>query len=250
MYAFSASRTSMPGLAPVEREGVRQKIIDRLLLLYLYFRVSESSRITGDVKLQKLAFLSEKSMIERQANGFHYKFFRWEHGPMSKEVYEDREYLEENELVSDYTGKINKRGREVIDQAEEVLLNNSDFIQDIDSVIEEFGNYSGAALKNIVYDVEVTPLTMARPLRVEDIPPTTDIFFSIPEELAEEHFDISDDWIETLDILMNDESRESLDRSIKMAQRSNGRQFSFSHIDPQKFSPEEVAVEDVSHAGN
>lgn len=235
----------MSGLTPSEREGIRQKIVDRLLLLYLYSRVSEMSRITGDVKLQKLAFLSEKSMLEREAKGLTYKFFRWEHGPMSKEVYEDREFLEENNLVSDYTGEINREGREVLDQARGILEANEDFIRDIDDVIDEYGQYSGAELKQIVYDVEVTPLTTGRLLRVEDIPETTDIFFPIPDELAEERFEISEDWISTLDILMVGESRESLDRSIKLAQQSPGTEFEFQHLDPEEWEPGEFTADDV-----
>lgn len=235
----------MSGLTPVEREGVRQKIIDRLQLLYIYDKVSEIGRVTGDVKLQKLVFMSEKSMMERDAKGLHYKFFRWDHGPMSKEVYEDREFLEENDLVSDYTGKINNRGRDVLEQTREIFENNRSFKRDIDEVIDEYGRFSGSALKQIVYDVEVTPLTIGRSLRVEDIPPTTDIYFPIPDELTEEQFEVSDDWIETLEILMTSSSRESLDRSILKAQRSHGDEFTFEHVDPREYHSEERAAEDA-----
>lgn len=235
----------MSGLEPSEREGVRQKIVDRLLLLYLYDRVSEESRITGDVKLQKLAFLSEKSMIERDAKGLTYKFFRWDHGPMSKEVYEDREFLEENDLVSDYTGEIKSEGQEVLEQARDVFEANREFIQDIDDVVEKYGEFSGSSLKQLVYNIEVTPLSTGRTLKVEDIPETTDIFFPIPDELAAEQFEISDGWISTLDILMSEDSRESLERSIRLAKQYPGTEFEFRYLDPEEFESESVTVDDV-----
>lgn len=235
----------MHELTPTEREGVRQRIIDRLLLLYLYACVSENNRITGDVKLQKLAFLVEKSMLERNAKGLTYKFFRWEHGPMSKDVYEDREFLEENNLVSDYTGEIKSEGRDVLEQAKGVLEANESFIIDIDDIVDKYGEYSGAALKEIVYDVEVAPLTTGKRIRVKDIPDSTDIFFPIPDELAEDRFEMSDGWISTLDVLMVEESRRSLDRSIRYAQRSSGTTFDFQYVDQEELESTEPTVEDV-----
>lgn len=222
----------MDPLTPVEREGVRQKIIDRLLLLYLYKRVTDQSRITGDTKLQKLAFLSEKSMLDRDANGLHYKFFRWEHGPMSKEVYEDREFLEENDMVSQHWGKINKKGRDILEQASPVLEENQSFLDDIDTVIDEYGKHSGGSLKDIVYDIELTPLTMRRSLKIQDIPETTDIIFPLPEDKAKDSFYLPDGWVHTLVKIMDDSAEQKLDESIRLAQNHEGEEFHFEYVEP------------------
>lgn len=211
----------MAGLSPVDREGLTHKIVDRLLTLYLYDRVSQQSKMYGDVKLQKLVFLSEKRMLENLERGYHYRFFRWEHGPMSRGVYEDHDFLQSNGLVSEESRQISERGREVLREAQDLLDQNSEFVAPIESVVDEYGSESGRQLKQLVYDMEVSPLTLDRSLRVGDIPEGVDIYFPLPDHLASNTFDIDDGWIETLSVMFDTESKDRLDRAIQDARESN-----------------------------
>jgi uncharacterized phage-associated protein len=211
----------MDNLSPVDRDELRQKVVDRLLTLYLYNKVSERGRMWGDVKLQKLIFLSEKEMINQQKAGYNYKFFRWEHGPMSKGVYEDHEFLQTHGLVSEESMGITEDGESLLDSASDLLSQNIDFLHTIDEVVDKYGTLSGAKLKQVVYDIEVSPLTRSESFRVEDIPEGVDIFFPLPDDFVEEQFTIDEGWVETLDIMFTKESREGLIRDIQRARETD-----------------------------
>jgi len=204
----------------------KHKLVDRLLLLHLFDRVSDISRITGDVKLQKLVFLSENSLIEEGVDGLNYSFFRWDHGPMSKGVYEDHEYLCENRFVSEESGKILSQGKEVLDQATPVLSSNSDVIREIDSTVEKYGDMPGYRLKDIVYDMQVKLMDSDTEQKVENIPRGTDIIWSLPDEMSDKEFELSDEWAETLDIMLHEGSRKSVNAAVEEAREKPSTSFS------------------------
>ena len=76
----------------IKRRDIDEIAIDRLLLLYL---IKEANRYValGRTRLQKFAFLSEYKMLSNKIKGLNLKFFRWNIGPMSEEVYQDCEVL-------------------------------------------------------------------------------------------------------------------------------------------------------------
>ncbi|WP_152415908.1 type II toxin-antitoxin system antitoxin SocA domain-containing protein [Halovivax asiaticus] len=204
----------------------KDRLVDRLLLLHLFDRVSETSRITGDVKLQKLVFLSENSLVQEGIDGLKYSFFRWEHGPMSKEVYEDHEYLCENRFVSEESGEILSQGKEVLDQATPVLSDNSDIVREINLTIEKYGDIPGYKLKNIVYDMNVELMASGTEQKVEDIPKGTDIIWSLSNDEYNQRFELSDEWAETLDILLHERSRKSVNTAVEEARKEPSSSFS------------------------
>lgn len=207
----------MEGLTPEDRQGRKQKIVDRLLTLYLYDKVSESSQMYGDTKLQKLVFLSEQDMIQQRINGFHYRFFRYDLGPFSTELRTDHEVLQANDLVDLRNGQTTEIGQQVLNEADELLTRNEGILDSINNIIAEYGRYSGSQLMDIVYDMEVDPLTTGESIRVEDMPKHMDIYFQLPEDIREASFEIDDGWIETLDILFHKDSREGLNEAMEAA---------------------------------
>jgi uncharacterized phage-associated protein len=213
----------MDGIDPTIRDQLEQKIVDRLLTLYLYSEVSDISRMTGDVKLQKLVFLSERDMIRSQTQGFNYSFFRWDHGPMSKGVYEDHEFLKNNRLVDPNSMRVSSRGWDVLEHAEELLRENAHIVSKIRDVVSEYGSMSGAQLKSEVYDMEISPLTGTDTIKVENIPEGRDIYFPLPEELQDTKFSIDDEWLHTLDILFTEDSRRGMEEAIQRAQRNESQ---------------------------
>ena len=221
----------MDRLDPVDRDGLKHKIVDRLLTLYLYDRVSENSKMWGDVKLQKLIFLSEKRMLEEQKRGFHYQFFRWDHGPMSRGVYEDHDFLKSNNLVDSESLEVSDRGESILEEASDLFEENEEFITHIDFVTDEFGTCSGSDLKSVVYDLEVSPLTLGGSIKVEDIPEGVDIYFPIPDHLTKGVFSIDDKWLETLDILFREGSRQALDDAIERAQTNESQSLELDNVE-------------------
>lgn len=207
-----------------------QRLIDRLLMLYLFDRVSEESKITGDVKLQKLMFLSENEMIEDQVNGLNYKFWRWDHGPMSKGVFEDHAYLCDNELVSEAQGVSLSKGREVLKEAIPVLQENSSIIDEIDDIISNFGRMSGSRLKGVVYEKEVELQDGGERMAVKDIPRGRDIFDPVSMNNFKTTFSISPEWAETLSIQLDSEARESVREGVKSGQNTQSKPFDPSYV--------------------
>lgn len=207
----------MNGPAPVDRQGRKQEILDRFLSLYLFNEVSERSRMWGIMKFMKLIFLSEKKMVEAQKEGFNHRFFRYDKGPLSTEVYTDYEVLQEQQLITDNGYYISDRGREVLEESSELIEENRSIFEEIDEVVEAFGGFSGSQLKNIVYDVEVDRLPTGETIKVRDIPKNHDIIYRLPDELIREKFEIDEGWIDTLEIMMDQEARENLEGAMSDA---------------------------------
>lgn len=205
-----------------------QRLVDRLLLLYLFDRVSEVNRITGDVKLQKLVFLSEKEMIENEIQGMNYNFFRWDLGPMSKGVYEDHAFLCENELVSESDGTILSTGERILSKVVPLLQKNPEFARTIDDIVQSYGSISGGRLKNIVYDKEVN-LPGEDPVAVRDIQRGKTILDPVKEQYGDTTFDLPEEWIETLSIMLDPDARESVEEAITQAKNQPSSRFSISN---------------------
>ena len=68
---------------------IKEQIVDRMLLACLIDVCKQVDCSMTITKLQKISFLAEMFMQERKMKGFNYLFFRWQWGPMSKEIYQD-----------------------------------------------------------------------------------------------------------------------------------------------------------------
>lgn len=69
--------------------NVREVLTDRLLLLWLIYDAMHHKRF-GNTKAQKLAYLSEKLMIDGREKGFNYDFIKLPFGPFSEDLEKDR----------------------------------------------------------------------------------------------------------------------------------------------------------------
>ena len=81
---------------------LRFEVINKLLLLYLIERARNYGGIFEDTRLQKLVFLSERSMLGRGLRGFTYVFIRLLYGPFSRELDNDKAALGDAQLI-DYS---------------------------------------------------------------------------------------------------------------------------------------------------
>ena len=111
----------------MSEKAIREQIIDKLLLLYLVDTVNEYGKVEDDLKAQKLVFLAEKSLIQKQLKGFNYDFFRWNKGPFCARLSNDiNELLHDDFLDRTPSGmKLSKEGRKLLKQCKP-LLNDKD----------------------------------------------------------------------------------------------------------------------------
>ena len=186
-----------------------ETLIDRLLMLFL---IGESQkhgyRITGKVKLLKLLYLSESRMIKDKMKGLNYGFYRWNYGPMSNEALRDLDFLSENNLLAKEGNSIfiTSRGRELLKSSSNLLNRNEDFLVHIQKTIREFGPYTGGKIKAVVY---ATPKIGERKL-IRNAEHGEELLRKLFAEEAKKRFRMDDEWTETLSILMDKGTYDSL----------------------------------------
>jgi len=204
--------------------NLAETLTDRLLTLLL---ISESQkqgyRVTGKVKFLKLIYLSESKMIKDVLKGFDYDFYRWDYGPMSNDALKDLDWLSENDLLEKSRNGIfiTSRGRELLKSSSSLLKLNEDFLEYIRKVVREFGPYTGKKIKTVVYG---TPKMGDRKL-ISKTEHGEELLRKLPAKEAEKRFRIDDEWLETLSILMDKTTSDSLRKGIEDAKKGKVRKY-------------------------
>ncbi len=193
----------------------KEVITDNLLLLYLVNKVHEKSkRYLGMTKLQKLVFMAERILNEKGIKAFNYNFFAWNYGPLSKDIYLDHEKLVKNDIISN-NGNItlSKRGKKFFKDLREIFKKNRDVLKEIDNIVEEFADFNTSSLVDYVHELMVEVEGHERPVRIGNLNKGTDIISKINEKNALRTFEIDESWIETLEILMDEEFYKAIKES-------------------------------------
>lgn len=194
----------------------KEVYIDYILLLYLlHYCQEKKSLIDGPLKLQKLVFISELNMTNKSEKGLHFKFFRYNYGPYSKELAEDHKELKNLGLVSAY--RTSNKGIEILKllwDAIQAEKKNSDITHEITEAIDRYGKYAGSQLVNMVYNMKMEPHDMpGHTMRIKDIPTFTDLI--VPEVFeASIKFDISDELLNIFEeeLQLSDKARERINK--------------------------------------
>jgi len=195
-----------------------EAIVDRVLLLYLIKKAEEKGRIWGITKLMKLAFFAEREMVKNKVKGFNYNFYRWHLGPFTPEIYEDLEYLIENELVTEQDGiETTNQGEEILRELEDLLKENKDVLEYIEKLMGKYASKGTGELMKSAYETEVEIKPFKIKAKVRDVPIGYDLVTKLGETEAREAFEINDAWLETLDILLDKRAYESLKEAMESA---------------------------------
>jgi len=189
-----------------------QDFKNALQLLYLIYNLGKFRGYIGVTKIQKLSFLIEYRQKINHIDGLNFKWFRWEFGPMSKEIYDLLRILRENEIViSTHKGIVlTQKGIKLVEKFTPIIKENSQAFEIIDQIVEEFGRRNAKFLKNYIY----TSFSLGS-TKLKDVDQGVDLIMPKEEEMKE--IKISDDWLETLEIYLDRELYESLNRAIESA---------------------------------
>jgi len=165
-----------------------QQIWDYIATLKLFETVDRISSIDGNLKVQKLSFITELEGIRAQFAAMHFKFFRYNQGPYSKELANDVQYLIGREVIT--AGKrLTKKGHFILDYiAPEVSHSQkaSEAFSIIENVANQYGKKSGPRLVDLVYKMIVPVYDLGgEEMRVEDVGLFTDIFVPMAQTLTE-----------------------------------------------------------------
>ena len=192
---------------------------NKLLLLYIAKEYTKKSKhYFGKTILEKIIFLAEWKMIEERVKGLNFPYFRYDYGPFSKEVSQEINDLKKTGLLEKQDEiKLTKEGEKLLESYSDLLQRNKDIIVYIDKVIEKYHRYTTQELKNLVYDMEF-PMPNGK-IKIKDIQHYTDMLFILPETEVKKEFKLTEEDIETLDILSDTELFNSLKESIKEARK-------------------------------
>jgi uncharacterized phage-associated protein len=195
-----------------------EAIVDKVLLLYLIKKAEEKGRIWGITKLMKLAFFAEREMVKDKVKGFNYNFYRWHLGPFTPEVYEDLEYMIENELVAEQEGiGVTNQGAEILMEVEGLLKENKGVLEYIENLMGKYASEGTGELMKSAYETEVEIMPFKIKAKVRDVPIGYDLVTKLGETEARDVFEINDAWLETLDILLDKQAYESLKDGMESA---------------------------------
>lgn len=187
---------------------------DKILMMSLIFKGSKRGWL-GITKVQKLSFLIESSLSEKNQRAFSYEFFMYDQGPMSKEVYEDLESLIDNRLVlEDEKGiRLSKTGEDIICQFQDTIPKNISFA--IDNIIGEYASMKTNTLVEKVHKMKVR-LPNGNIERIEDLPRCCVI---LPNSATTKLYKLGKDYLETFRILSDKSLRDSLKETRKKGSR-------------------------------
>jgi uncharacterized phage-associated protein len=176
----------------------KETLIDRLLMLYTVGRANQCGFMEGPFKLQKLPFAAQMRMNSQRQKGFSYTFFRYDHGPMSTEVYEDRDALQRSGMITGHQGpvRLTARGREVLSSAAPLFKKNRQIVSHIDWAASKYAGLSFGRLKDAIYGTKVK--VRGKTVLIRDIPACVNVLTKLSEGEAQAEFRLSDDWLDSL----------------------------------------------------
>jgi uncharacterized protein YwgA len=170
-------------------------IQDKILILYSFLLAEKYGEIQGRLKFQKLVFLAENELMENDIKALHFKFFKYQFGPFSKELLTDYLELNNNNFVSSYFTLKNKAKNflEYILTPLIEIKNNHNAFKIITETFAKYAKYTSTRLMELVYDMKIIPYDIPIEMKIKNIPAFIDIL--APEYFnAKETFEIPD-WL-------------------------------------------------------
>jgi uncharacterized phage-associated protein len=197
-------------------------VTDKALLLVLMdLAGSENEKaFVGDrLKCMKLPFFAANQMFEQKAKGFNLTFFRYEHGPLSKEVYSAWNHLLLlGLLVEDRRGfRVTPEGSRLAQAVLADMLSiqaNKFFKETIENVASRYGRLSTPRIMQIAYDFEVSLPRSGSRMKMREIESGEDIILILDEDEAKLTLKLAPSWMETLAIELNPKNKEGLLRAF------------------------------------
>ena len=188
---------------------------DVLLLLYLLKKqggkISDKSIFDAQIKLMKLVFLSEYQMAHSGIKGFNFFFNVFKHGPSSKEVLNLVDHLINRGLIDkkDKEFSLSESGNITINDFVKFSKENKFVFDVIDENTTKYGKPCTEKLIEIVYSMNIKPLYSDTIININDEVRNTNgnpgkrLLMKLDEEHTKQELDVSDEWVETVKILLN-----------------------------------------------
>jgi len=143
---------------------------NKILMLSLISTGSKKGWL-GITKLQKLSFLMEYFLHDKNKRAFDYEFFMYDLGPMSTGVYRDFEYLLNEELVIEDEDGIrpSKFGESVAEQFQDIIpkeINSA-----MQHIVSEYASMRTNDIVELVHKIKIK-LPDGSVTRIDEFPKT------------------------------------------------------------------------------
>jgi len=203
---------------------LRDKAIDQFLTLYLINDVFSRKNLSllPSTKLQKLVFLSEKTMIDKREKGFNFYFIKLVHGPFSPELENDISKLIQDGFINDLELRPTNNTRLILEDFQSVIDRNQTFLAKINRVNDTFARMSLQKLLSVIYSM---PWGRGRGRTIADLPQRTPMLYPMKPEIVATEFEITEN--EAEDLLMNfdPEAIKDLSQAMKDAREGKWRTY-------------------------
>ncbi len=207
--------------------GIRERVTNILLLLYLIDQANVKGKVEDELKLQKLTFLAEKELVRRRLKALSYNFFRWLKGPFSKNLRLDLILLTQSGFLQKGANgiELTSKSTEILSNCKGLLEANRDFLRSIDAVTAIFSNHPPDQIKELVYSMEIMVPKVRQMMIIRDIPMSQLILFKMSDEKAKAIFDIDESTLATLELTFDSEACNSLSQAIDDATEGRVHEF-------------------------
>jgi uncharacterized protein YwgA len=205
---------------------LKDKAIDYFLTTYLVDNAFSCYDISflEDTKLQKLIFLSEKSMIDERRKGFNFYFIKLIHGPFSYELKRSYDTLSQINFLNDFGLTPTIHTQMVLEDFHDLIERNRVFFQTIDRVNEQYARIPLKRLLQIVY-----AMPWGRGSRtIADLPLRTPMLYPMKPNQVQLDFRITNDEAEAL--LMNFDKDAIRDLSEAMRDAREGKWKTYEQV--------------------
>ena len=191
---------------------VPDKLIDKLLLLYLVEDTLKHIRFLIETKLQKLVFLSELLMFRKEEKGFNYTFIKLDYGPFSQEVRRDLGKLIEQAILFERGLRPTKQANFILEDFQNVFERNRPFIEKIEKTTKK---YARVPTKKLVRRVHAMHHPYLLPKRtIGSLKPTTPIIYRMDERKASHLFEVKPQELSDLELCFNKQVSRYLEQAM------------------------------------
>lgn len=196
-------------------------ITDKILYLILMdLAARQRSGVIGNrIKCMKLPFLVEYPMFEDKAKGFNMVYFQYEHGPISKHVYEIWRDLEEAGCIAFQNRiwlELTDHGHRVADDVISELLHvdqNSYFFDRIEDTAKKYGSRDN--ITPVVYAMDVYAQELGSRMKVREAPVGVTFTCVLEDAEAVKQLRLPQSWLETLAVELNPANIQSVTNALE-----------------------------------
>jgi len=180
-----------------------------LMLLHIMSENTKKKYDRGIVHLTKIVFLSERELKQNDFFGFNYDFFRWDHGAMTTDIFQDFNFLERNGGIlspkknNESIPRVSEDGWHLIENCTELFTKNKSIIETINSIIRNYGKWNTYQIKEFCYRIPVDFQAKSTP--IIDIPKGEKIVMPEGKSVEKQKFVINNEWLETILLTMDSE---------------------------------------------